>query len=463
MNKVLRAVCLALAFVTGAGAQDSAKTNEVKKAPRDALVFKNGDILYGELGGITSTNGINWKRPDALSAFEFNPGQVAEITLGSENQGGITSSNLCTVHLHNGDQFQGTLSSFDGEKLSVETWFGGNLQLPKENVAMILPVGLPKTPIFEGPTSLEGWTMGKVNAAAVIDSGDWLYHNAALYAVKSASIARDVDLPDSASFSFDLEWRGFFHVAIALYTEYLHPVNLANKETEPKFGGFYSMQINPFSANLLPVKQNDPLRYLGQAPLQTLASKNSAHFDIRMSKSRRIIALLIDGALVKQWVDSEEFAGTGKAIRFVHQGQGAVKLSNIKVTEWDGTFEEPPTVTPNKKTDLARLKNGDRIPGAVKEISDGKMKVEGAGQVLEIPLTRVKQIEFATARAGRSNWTPQTVRAYFAKGGSVTFELERWSEELVQGTSPFYGPVSFKTAAFNRLVFDPTADAVEMR
>jgi len=417
--------------------------------------------LYGSLSTIDKENGIQWSRTDAPAGLQFTPQFVSEILLsGPQNAPSIVSSNYCTVQLNNGDLLQGVLNGYDGEKVTMETWYGGQMTFPKTSVAMLVPIGLPRKVVFEGPSGLEGWTMGQVNqAAALTDTGQWLYQNHAFYALKSASIARDVHLPDMASFSFDIEWRVFFHLAVALYTEYLNPINLANKETEPKFGGFYSLQINPFSANLLPVQQTEPLRYLGQAPLQNLSQKTSAHIDIRVNKQKKLVALLIDGAVVKQWMqaDNDPFAGTGTAIRFVHQGQGAVKLTNIKVTEWDGQFEEPPSLTPNKTHDIARLKNGDRVPGSVKSIQGGKLKVEGGGTLLDIPMTRVKQIEFA----GKSQSTaasPNVVRAFLASGGSITFELEKWTADGLIATSDNFGTVTFKPGAFSRILFDLNKD-----
>ena len=300
--------------------------------------------------------------------------------------------------------------------------------------------------------------MGKVTAGALVESGEWIYQNEAFYAMKSASIARDLKLPDSMSLQFDIEWRGFFHVAVALYTAYLHPINLANKETEPQFGGFYSLQLNPFSANLLPVKQNEPLRYLGQASLQHLAQTNAAHVDIRVNKSKKLIALVVNGTLVKQWTD-EDFAGTGSSVRFVHQGQGAVKLTNIKVTEWDGAFEEPAMITPNKTQDMARLKNGDRIIGNVKAIRDGKLSIEGAGTLLDVPIARVKQVELAPTTPLTDKADDQTVRAYFTSGnGSLTFKLEQWTNAELSASSENFGAARFKPEAFSRIVFDLKGD-----
>ncbi|HEV8543023.1 MAG TPA: hypothetical protein VGR78_11575 [Verrucomicrobiae bacterium] len=457
---VLLGALLLGAVYCGSFAQENATNASAKavskKLGRDSLMFRNGDVLFGSLNSIDPEAGIKWMRTDALSEFRFLPEMVSQLDLAAvPAHPSQVSSNLCSVQMSNGDQLQGVLLSYDGEKVRLDTWFAGVLELPKASVALIVPLGLPKKTIFEGPTGLDGWTMGQVNAGALVESGEWMFQNNALYAMKSASIARDLHLPESAAMSFDLEWRGFFHIAIALYTEYLQPINLANKETEPKFGGFYSLQINPFSANLLPVKQTEPLRYLGQASLQALAQKNSAHVDIRVSKSKRLIALLIDGALVKQWIDTDEFAGTGTAIRFVHQGQGAVKLTNLKVTEWDGTFEEPITITPNKTQDLARLKNGDRVIGNIKSMRDGKMSIEAAGTTLEVPVSRVKQVELASPPAKVGALKPNTVRAYFASGnGSVTFDLRKWTTDEVAASSENFGSATFKPNAFSRILFD---------
>lgn len=462
MKKVAFAFLTVLALaIIPAKAQESSDASAKgtsRRTVRDSILFKNGDVLFGSLQSIDEGSGVLWNRPDALNEFGFTPDAITQIELAALEapRSAPASSNLCSIQLSNGDLIQGDLVSYDGQKVIVETWYGGTLELPKSAVALIAPLGLPKPTIFAGPAGLEGWTMGKVNAGALVDSGQWLYSNGAFYAMKSASIARDLHLPDSMSLQFDLEWRGFFHVAVALFTEYMHPINLANKENEPKFGGFYSLQINPFSANLLPVKQTEPLRYLGQASLQNLAQTNAAHIDIRASKSKRLVALLINGVLVKQWVepDNETFAGTGRAVRFVHQGQGAVKLSNIKVTEWDGQFEEPVTLTPNKTQDLVRLKNGDRVPGAVKGIGEGKLKIEAPGTNLDIPINRVKQVELASTAVSQPPGA-RFVRAYFASGlGSLTFKLEKWTPEELVASSENFGSAKFSSSAFSRLLFD---------
>ena len=160
-------------------AQEKSPDKESKPA-RDAILFRNGDLLFGRLNSIDRENGIRWDRPDALNAFQFNPGNVSQVDFAETSRtGAAPSTNMCSVHLHNGDQLQGDLASYDGEKLTLDTWFAGRLELPKSAVALIVPLGLPKPVLFSGPTGLEGWTMGKVTAGALLETGEWNYQNEA--------------------------------------------------------------------------------------------------------------------------------------------------------------------------------------------------------------------------------------------------------------------------------------------
>jgi hypothetical protein len=303
---------------------------------------------------------------------------------------------------------------------------------------------------------LEGWTMGKVNQAALqgIDSGDWSYKNGAFYATRSASIARDVKLPDVATIEFDLAWNGFFHLAIALYTSHLQPVNLSLKDSEPDFGGFYSLQFNTYYANLIPIKKLEPLRYLGQASLQTLNQKNSTHVDIRVNKQKQTIALLVDGVLIKEWVDSEGFAGSGTAVRFVHQGQGSVRLNHLKIAEWDGQYEEKNAATLELAQDIARLRNGDKVTGKLEEIRDGKVTIAGSDPKLVIPMLRVRALEMASPIASPATIQSNAVRAFFPNGSSIKFQLENWGTNEITGSTPELGKLVLKPSAFSKVVFE---------
>ncbi|MBI2926952.1 MAG: hypothetical protein HYY24_14755 [Verrucomicrobia bacterium] len=417
------------------------------------MLFENGDLLYGTLQSIDAQNGIRWLHPDAQGPIDFLPDHAREIQLRPQTQPSTPSSSACKVQLTNQDELEGDLVSVDAEKIVLTTWFGGELTIARSMAQVLIPIPAIRAPVFSGPTGLEDWTIGQVKTLGD-RTGEWRYKNGAFYAAQAASIARDIKLPEVASLQFDLAWKGMLNLALALYTDYMQPISLANKETEPPFSAFYSMQINSFSVNLLPVKQDGPLKSLGQISVAAFSRKNDARIEIRVDKARRLVALMVDGVLVKQWVDPEDYTGKGTGIRLVHQGQGALKLSNLRVSEWDGQFEERPTNTPDSKHDLAKLRNGDRVAGDVQTIRDGKLAFATTGSTLAVPLSRVKQIELAGVKSTRPKAGPGDVRAFFPSGASVTFRLEKWDGQTVSGTSPSLGRVSFQTSAFARLQFN---------
>jgi len=428
------------------------ETNGTRNA--DSLIFKNGDALYGRLETIHPPQGVSWVRSDLLAPVNFDLAQVAQIQFPLKPVLDLVQTNHCRIHLVNDDQLEGNLLEITSAEVVIQTWYAGVIHLPRKIVLMIVPVPASKPPIFSGPISLDGWTQGAVNAALVGgESGAWKFQNQSFYASKSASIARIVGLPDSARMEFDLAWKGFFYLAIALYTDYLQPVNLLTKDTDPNFGGFYSLQINNFSVDLLPVKRNEPLRRLGLTVIGTLNQKNSAHFDIRMNKSKRLIALLIDGVLAKSWTDVDSFAGEGKGLRFVHQGQGSIKLSNIKISEWDGIFDETPAPITGLTQDTTFLRDGTGKAGAIIGLQNGNLVFTTGSQSSELPLDRVRNIQFATRHTPEPALTNGQARVYFAAGGVLTGQLEQWEPDRAVISSSNFGKLEINSAAFNKLEF----------
>jgi hypothetical protein len=425
----------------------------IPRPDKDALVFRNGDLLYGNLNAVDPASGIFWKRPDAPELLEFTQGAVSDIYFQTRQQTNSHPTNACLVRLTNDDEFEASLVSCDEEKLVLDTWYAGRITVPRKAVQLIVPRAASRPPLFEGPAGLEGWTMGEVKAPVTADGGVWNYKDNAFYATRAASIARDVNLPDVASIQFDLAWKGLFYLAVALYTDYLHPVNLGAREEEPPFGGFYSLQLNSYSAVLRPIQQTNTLTALEQVSVPAFNQTNSARVEIRVNKPKRMIALMVNGELVKRWIDSE-FVGSGTAVRFVHQGQGSIRFSNFRVSEWDGQFEEKATVTPDTAHDLAKLKNGDTVMGELASIQEGKILFSIPGSAsLEIPIERAKQIEFAGVKAERLVRDQESVKAFFHEGGSLTLKIESWTGEKVIAQNPALGRVSLDPMAFARIQF----------
>ncbi|NBV20725.1 MAG: hypothetical protein EBS05_01835 [Proteobacteria bacterium] len=424
-------------------------------ATPQTIYFRNGDMLLGHLESITPTNNLRWRHPDSVAAIDFQTQAITEVQLGSAPQPATSSPAYCLARLTNGDELAGNLISLDERQVVLATWYAGTLNLPRGQVASLRPLGLAPQVVFEGPTGLDGWTMGKSVLVGAVPS-QWQYQNGAFVAGQPASIARDVKLPPSASLEFDLAWRGSFALAVALFTDSLQPVRLAQTADEAPFCPFYSLQLNSYSTQLLHVKHQEGARQAGMAVIPMLQQTNQARIAIKCSREQKTITLFLNGVMAKQWHDPAGFGGDGTGIRLVHQGQGPIRLSNLRVTEWDGRLEEPAApLAANVKDDVCRLVNRDTLAGTAKSFQDGRLTFTTADRPVEVPLARIAQVDFATEKNQPVPAQAGAARIYFAGRGRLTLALEGWTEKTVTARSGSFGRTDFAPQAFSRIVFEP--------
>jgi hypothetical protein len=225
----------------------------------------------------------------------------------------------------------------------------------------------------------------------------------------------------------------------------------------PDFGAFYSMQFQSSYVGVARIKKNEnPVTNLASVIVPAFSQTNRVHVDIRARKKSNTLALSINGQLLQVWNDPNGFVGQGTGVRFVHNLPGGpVKVSNLRVTPWDGSFAADQTNAPSPDQDTVWLTNGAFQSGEIESLADGKLTLRGKTAKTEIPLERVNHLTFATQQAAPDAEAEGTVHATFARGGPLTFQLESWTPEGVNLRSPAFGQAKFDPNAFRRLVFRP--------
>lgn len=449
MNNAAR--ILSILSLTAALAAGGAPQRD--EASADSLIFRDGDFLYGKLLSIDDQGSIRWQHPDATEPTEFDQNAIAQIDFPESTNAVHHSENACRISLNDGNSLVGDLVSCDHGALVLQTWYAGRLSIPRANLQSL--VFIPRSPaVMDGIAGLDGWTQGSASAILPTETGHWTYRNGAFYADKAASIARDVKLPDVAEIQFDLAWKGGLNLAVALYTDSLQPILLTAKDSGPNFGGFYSLRFQ-YSAfiDLWPIKKTEPLHPLGQLYIPALNTSDHLHVDLRVSKPQAKVALILDGKLVKEWVDPGGFAGEGTGVRFVQNPPGIIKLSNLRITRWDGNFSAEADQPDDTTHDAVWPDNGARVAGAIDSIADGKLRINTDKGPVELPLAMVNNIDFAHKQAAPTEPQPNTVRGTFVQGDTVTFLLESWRPDRMVIRSPDFGKVRVDPAAFTRLQF----------
>lgn len=454
MNRIARLfhsipiLALAATLASSASAQPPQSPPPTIAAP-DSLLFRNGDLLYGQLLAIDLPGSVQWRHPDAAQPIEFKPDTIAQIDFPQPKSTPAPSNNACRLFLANSDSLEGGLISCDREIVALQTWYAGRLNIPRASVQSLVFIHRASA-VFDGITGLDGWTQAASPVAGAGESGQWTFRNGAFYAGKTASIARDFKLPDAAEIQFDLAWKGALNLAVALYTDSLRPILLTAKDQAPDFGGFYSFRFqSTVLVDLWAIKKQEAVRPLGQVMDSSLNGKDRLHVDLRVSKAQHEIALFLDDKLVKEWVDPKGFIGEGTGLRFVQNPGSVIKLSNLRITHWDGMFQEPAA----DSTDVCWLENGQKLAGPIESISNGKMAARPKSGPVEIPVAQLKAIAFAHGQASPPPILPGAVRAAFAQGGGLTFILESWRPGEMSINSADFGKARINPAAFTRLQF----------
>ncbi|MGA2175281.1 MAG: hypothetical protein ABSH38_09900 [Verrucomicrobiota bacterium] len=403
------------------------------------LEFVDGSALHGQLERMDLEHGLCWVCAPARSAIHFQPAHVDVIRFAHADQ--VNLAPKCHLRFANGDDLFGAISSLEGGQLGFSTWFGGTMSIPKAAVRTITFLSRNYRIVYEGPYDGNGWVIGN-NAPQ-----SWSYRDGCFIGAGSGTLGRDLSLTNSSTVEFDLAWNGSYLLLVNVYSRPLDHLEYNS--------GSYVVEFSPKQVTLRHVHSGGLPRSFGGAPLPVDGDKNKFHATIQCNKDEGTVAVFINNLLVKSWKDEDGFHGSGSGLLF-EEGSApgtTVKLSNLKVAQWEGRYE-PDTTLAATNGDAIHFVNHDRAGGKIAGIKDGKVTLALEGTVLEVPLERVTQISFAEGSAPAEPSGPWDVRAYFPGGGNLSFQLEKWDDKMISGRSAIFGPLAFQPGAIRQMEFN---------
>jgi hypothetical protein len=409
------------------------------QAEGDLLQFLDGSSMHGDLRGMDIGRGLQWMHRDARSPIDLRPVHVDFIRFVHSIS--MTLSPTCHIRFSNGDDLFGSLSSLDTESLEFSTWFGGMMKIPRSAIETITFLSKNYSIVYEGPTDAGGWVIGNNGPQS------WAYRDGSFITQSAGILGRDFNLSGSCTIEFDLAWGGYFNLVADIYSDMLDHFETENSS--------YMLDFSHEQVVLQRARGNSPPVNLGNAALPNLDGRNKMHVTIHCNKQESTVAVLVDNTLVKRWKDNSGFGGTGTGILFENRaGTASVKLSNFRVSRWEGRFEPQEIANPSTNSDSVCFLNHDKALGKIAAIKDGKVDLVLEGNLLHVPIERVTQIDFALPTTNAEPRGPWQVRAMFPGGGSVSFELKTWDDKQVSGQSAVFGALNFKPSAIRELEFN---------
>jgi hypothetical protein len=195
-------------------------------------------------------------------------------------------------------------------------------------------------------------------------------------------------------------------------------------------------------------------RSLGTVSSSTLMEKTKVRVSIRTDRQSKTVTLFLEDALVKKWTDIGEMGANGTGLMFWQQGNNLAKVSNIRITRWNGELDAPAAAAAAVKEDAVLLKNQDKLSGQLTVIKNNVLEFKTSFSELKVPVDRVSRVDFASANSSAASGD-NPARLNFHDYGRVTLQLERWDDQKVEGTSPIFGKTKFNATAFNSLQLGP--------
>lgn len=405
----------------------------------DVLQLLDGSSLHGSLNGLEPGQSVDWKHPAANTPLRFKTDNLRQVRFGKAEKPPIAANTTCRLMFDNGDEVFGNLVSMDNEAVVLDTSFAGRLRAPRASVQSIRFLWKGFTPTYEGPGSPDGW--------AISPSKDvWRFEDGAFFSTAVGSLGRDVGIPGKSRITFDIAWTGQLSLALAIYTDSVERFDFGASS--------YMFYIGSGYVNVQRVQSGVGTTHIGQAQVPSMRERNAARMELRVNRDTATIALFVDGEFITQWRDPGGFVAKGTGICFFSQRMGPMmRLTNLRVAEWDGRDEaQMPTAKPDG-VQVLYLVNSDQAEGKLLDIQQGKASVETGFATLKIPVERITDV-FLRPGQPMTNVVSGEVRAVFAGGGRVTFTIDKWSQDEVAGTNRNFGHVSLKTAWVRRLQFN---------
>ncbi len=408
--------------------------------PGDLLEFVDGSLLHGGLKRMDPASGLRWENPDAREPIDLQPAHIDSIRFAHASS--VSLAPTSRVRFVNGDDLLGSVSSLDDDHLGFSTWFGGALTVPRASVQTITFLSTNYTILYDGPGDDTGWIISNRNPES------WYLRDGAFISGSPGTLGREFNLSGSSTIEFDLAWNDVFQLSVHIYTGAVDHLDYANS---------YELDFTSKDVNLRHFDTAGPnsIRNFGSAPLPNPAGKNKLRIAIQSNKEEGTVAVFVDNVLAKRWKDDNGFSASGGGLLFQRDWvtSAVIKLSNIKISQWQGRYE-PETSSLATNVDVIRFINHDHAAGKIAGISHDKLTLSLGENLLQIPIQRVTQINFAAAPVAAATRGPWEVRAHFPCGGSLSFQLVKWSDKEVSGRSPIFGSLAFQPGQIRQLEFN---------
>lgn len=458
-------------------AVDRAQNNHaLKPSPLSGTIFFfNGDSITGTITGWTQDH-VTIISPDFIDTLIFSTAKILNITLDDNRNNTLEvdpNHDETTLIINNRDNQQGLhgiikggFSNIDETHVTLNTNYSGTIKVLKKFVTK-MEIDSKKGYLYLGPKNLDQWHNNSIEQ-------HWEYKNNSLIGGdRAGNIAQDLHLPDEASISFDLSWKGDEHLTLYLFSS-------DHEQTRPD--DYYKLNLQRGRCSLFKYIKGSQKSHINSELAKnrgnkfriqphnqlTINKQLHAHYDIYMSKAKGEFHVFRNGIKLDTFTDSfPQSDDFGSAIHLVSSNKTPVRLKNISISKWSGHIpSDVDTETFAKvKGDGERilLKNGDILLGKIGKVRDGSMQIETLYTPLNIPILRMRSIDLTSSNVKEEPIMYQNdIKCWFKDKGWIILKPLSINENTLTAYHQALGENKFDLNIFKRIdlhIYDKSANA----
>ncbi len=428
--------------------------SSAEEAP-STLLFSDKTRMSGQVIDVNcEKNILTLNSPSLQGNAALRTADLLEMSLRGKSED-IESDHyaLATIKGHHNDHHRDTLRGrlvhLDENTITLDTWYAGELTL-KRSLVHALDIFSQSPTFYTGPNGPEGW----VTSNGKLDD-NWTFKNRTITSKTQYGIARKVDIPERAKITVTARWKSSPYFRILFLSK-------DGKVDYPISG--YSLAVSQNRLNLHRNTPNQRNNDIFSEAIENMREIEKTTITIYLDRTKEgSSAVYLDDKRIGTWTDVDDTTLEGEWLHFVPNRSSSLKLSNISVSQWDGSLpvsidddpaeQDLETNTPKLEGQEIRLANGDIVIGDIKNIDKDLVHLGTSFGEVSVPLRNMKSIMLSEVE-DEDRMEVNDVRAWFHEGGYVTIKLKSFDGKTIKGYSQVYGDAEFKVNAFSRIQFN---------
>lgn len=340
------------------------------------------------------------------------------------------------------DLLRGQLTGISAEKISIDTWYAGELNINRSMIAKVDIYGKGKQAYY-GPNSIEEWTQFGSEPA-------WSFNGGILTGLSHGHIAKDIDMSNSSVISFDYAWVGPPELRVLLFS---------NDPTNENPQNCYDLVLRSQSAKLHKIKKKRQNVVVQMRRSPKLRNSSTTHVKFYADTVNGTFALFLDGK--KVFIEQDRAPNPnslGGGLHLITQNTPLTHISNLQVNRWNGDIPKINNVSSLEQLEgdgeKILLRNGDTVVGTVEEINDQLMSLSTPHTPVQLPLKLIRSIDLKNLTENAPIMKSNDVIARFHTGGWVILDLHSITSTSITGYNQAFGTATFSLDAFSSIEFN---------